>query len=444
MIRRMARSGAALVALLLISAGVASAQSPVLNPATVSGSTVTFDWSPTTGATGYRLDAGVASAIYSGSLALGAVTTYSAGNVPNGVFFVRIVALTPTGDVASNEVRVQLPAPPTAPVNLQVVRNGTAIVAAWTPGTGGGTATGYQLRVGLSAGATDATFPVVGTTFAAGPVPVNTYYFRVVAVNAAGASAVSNEVPVSMPAGGACDAPPTVTFSQFTFSSFLSLSWAPVPGASGYLVSATQNGVPLATDLPYPPNVTGIRQSVPLATYTVTVKARFACGSTGPANTATVLVNGAPPPGPRTPDPAAGTLLPIPGYGLSVVTQLAAARPDLVNTSCKQTGGNNRFMFEVVKELRKRDTRWGLNWKRGNFGDLSQDIVAYNRGPATDEGATTGPTTATFNISIFDMIVGHCGPQPGPFFADVTGPTLDGRTRAIWTLLPYIEAGYAP
>ena len=43
-------------------------------------------------------------------------------------------------------------------------------------------------------------------------------------------------------------------------------------------------------------------------------------------------------------------------------------------------------MFEVVAELRRRtaSNRWGLNWKRGNVGDLSQDIVTYYAGP---EGA---------------------------------------------------------
>ncbi len=441
---RFVRSFAAVVAALVIGGGAASAQTPVLSPATVNGSTVTFNWTPTAAATGYRLEAGIAPSIYSGSLTLGAVTTYVAPGIGNGVYFVRVVALTAGGDVPSNEVRLQLPAPPAPPTNLQVVRNGTAIVAAWTPGVGGGAATGYQLRVGLTAGVTDASIPVLGTTFSAGPVPANTFFFRVVAVNAAGASTESNEVTVVMPAGGACDAPPTVTFSQFTFSSYLSLSWAPVPGASGYLVSATQNGAALAVDAPYPPTFTSIGTTVPLATYTLTVKARFACGSTGAPNTATLLVNGAPPPGPRADDPAPGQILPIPGYGASVVNQVAAARPDLLRNSCRDTGGNNRFMFEVVKSLRDRDNRWGLNWKRGNVGDVSQDIVAYNRSSLSDEGATTGPTGATFAISIFDMIAGHCGGNPGPNFEDVTGKTIAGGARAVWTLIPYINAGYTP
>ena len=78
------------------------------------------------------------------------------------------------------------------------------------------------------------------------------------------------------------------------------------------------------------------------------------------------------------------------------------------------------------------------------FKITAEDIVSYNRSALPDEGATTGPTAARLNISIFDMIGGHCGPRPGPNWQDVTGPTIDGGTYAVWTLLPYLEAGYTP
>jgi len=203
------------------------------------------------------------------------------------------------------------------------------------------------------------------------------------------------------------------------------------------------NGASQAVDLPVGP-VTSVRRTVPLGTWEVTIKAQFACGSTGAPATTTLVVDGAPPPGPRTPDPAPGTLLAVPSYGRTVVNDIAAARPDLVNASCREFGGNNRFLFEVVRELRKRDNRWGLNWKRGNAGDMSQDIVAYNRSALADEGASTGPSASNFNINIVDMIGGHCGPRPGPNWEDVTDLTVQRGARAVWTLLPYIEAGYTP
>ncbi len=440
------RSFAAGVAALLISAGAASARTPVLSDATVNGSTVTFNWTPTAGATGYRLEAGIAPSIYSGSLTLGAVTTYVAPGVGNGVYFVRVVALTAGGDVPSNEVRLQLPAPPAPPTNLQVVRNGTAVVAAWTPGVGGGAATGYQLRVGLTAGATDASIPVVGTTFSAGPVPANTFFFRVVAVNAAGASTESNEVTVVMPAGGACDAPPTVTFSQFTFSSYLRLSWAPVPGASGYLVSGTQDGVPLVTDQAFPPTFTSFGATVALGTYTVTVKARFACGSTGAPATTTLVVDGAPPPGLRTPNPPPAIGSSAWNYAEGVIQQYARERPDLLQLSCVgRPGHTNRFMFDVLQRLRQRDTRWGLNVKRCNEG-LSQDIVAFNVSALPDEGASTNARTGERNMRLWDIMSNHCpnSGNPAPFWQDVTDITLERGACAKWTLLPYLDAGYTP
>ncbi|HUU35412.1 MAG TPA: fibronectin type III domain-containing protein, partial [Vicinamibacterales bacterium] len=298
---RFVRTLAGVLAAVIMSAGVARADAPVLTTE-VNGNAVTFNWTSTAGATGYRIDAGLASGVYNlGSQALGAVNTIGLPGVPNGVYFVRVVAL--PGGEPSNEVRLQLPAPPAAPTNLQVVRNGTAIVATWDAGAGGGAISAYQLRVGLAPGGTDFPINTVANTFAAGPVPSNTYYFRVVALNAAGASSDSNEVTVFMPAAGACDAPPAVSFNQFVFSSYISLSWTSVPTATNYLATVSFNGASQAVDLPVGP-VTSVRRIVPLGTWEVTIKAQFACGSTGAPATTTLVVDGAPPPGPRTPDPA--------------------------------------------------------------------------------------------------------------------------------------------
>ncbi len=231
--------------------------------------------------------------------------------------------------------------------------------------------------------------------------------------------------------------------TTFTFSGYLSVSWPAMAGATSTCCRRSFNGVEQG-HLRAAALVTRIARVVPLGTYELSVKAFTSCGGQSPDNPVTVVNDGAPPPGPRTPDPAPGQLLGLPGYGQSVVNSLAAARPDLVNASCREHGGNNRFMFEVVKALRARDNRWGLNWKRGNPGDLSQDIVAYNRSALPDEGATTGPSASTVNISIFDMIGGHCGSNPGPHWQDQTEATVSQGARAVWTLLPYIEAGYTP
>jgi hypothetical protein len=68
----------------------------------------------------------------------------------------------------------------------------------WRPAETGGTPISYLLLVGYSPGVTTYQIPVNGTTFAASGVPPGTYYARVVARNAAGASAPSTEVTIVM------------------------------------------------------------------------------------------------------------------------------------------------------------------------------------------------------------------------------------------------------
>jgi hypothetical protein len=121
-------------------------------------------------------------------------------------------------------------------------------------------------------------------------------------------------------------------------------------------------------------------------------------------------------------------------YGdlFGVVASVAAARPFDLRNSCHEFGGNNNFMFEVVAELRRRfqTNRWGLNWKRGNVGDLSQDIVNYYSGP---EGTQMRNST---QVRIYDIIGGHCGGNPSPFWVDQTGPTRAAGTVGRWTTDP--------
>jgi hypothetical protein len=168
----------------------------------------------------------------------------------------------------------------------------------------------------------------------------------------------------------------------------------------------------------------------PLGVFYGRLVTAFSCGQQTAGPEVTLSIDGAPPPGPRAPNPAPGQRLPFPAWGQGVVQQLAAERPDLLNQSC----GNNRFMYEAVRRLRARDNRFGLNWKRGLVGDLSTDIVNYNYGPDSDEG--------TRNVYIIDVIGGHCGPSPSWAWIDQTQATRSAGTVGIWTLQPYLAAGY--
>ena len=80
---------AACVALLLVASG-AGAQTPVLSPATVSGTNISFTWSATAGATSYRLDAGLAPGTYVASLPVGTGTSFAVTAPAIGVYYARV------------------------------------------------------------------------------------------------------------------------------------------------------------------------------------------------------------------------------------------------------------------------------------------------------------------------------------------------------------------
>jgi hypothetical protein len=108
-----------------------------------------------------------------------------------------------------------------------------------------------------------------------------------------------------------------------------------------------------------------------------------------------------------------------------IVREIAASYPGDLRNSCQEHGGSWRFMDRVVDRLREFDTRWGYNWKRGNIGDPSMDVVDYHWGPGADENST--------QVYIFDIIGGHCGPSPGPAWVDVTDITAENRAIGRWT-----------
>mgnify|MGYP000676868314 CR=1 FL=1 len=132
-----------------------------------------------------------------------------------------------------------------------------------------------------------------------------------------------------------------------------------------------------------------------------------------------------PAPGEPSDPPQAVPPMPPPD-GAAIVEQVAAEHPDWLQNSCLDSGGTNDFIYEVVRRLRQQDDRWGLNWKRGVVGDMSQDVVDYHYGDGVSEGST--------DVYILDVIVGHCGPTPSAGWIDVTQDTLDADTIGVWTL----------
>jgi hypothetical protein len=130
----------------------------------------------------------------------------------------------------------------------------------------------------------------------------------------------------------------------------------------------------------------------------------------------------------------------VPAYAAGIVSDLANRFDRDLQNSCREHGGNNLWLFRLVQALRERDKRWGLNWKRANIGDMSQDVVTYNWSTDPDEG--------TFRVRAWDVIGNHCGSgRANAQFSEITAadaiPPREKR-GAIWTLIPYIQAGFAP
>jgi hypothetical protein len=125
----------------------------------------------------------------------------------------------------------------------------------------------------------------------------------------------------------------------------------------------------------------------------------------------------------RTPDPAAGTRLPLPNMA-HIVFQVAQQYPTALAHSCQEHYGAAgwEFMDRVIDALRLEDTRWGYNWKRGRVGDPSLDVIVYHYGPGPDEGSA--------DVYGVDILLGHCGPSPTPAFINITGA---GGSGAAWT-----------
>ena len=103
-----------------------------------------------------------------------------------------------------------------------------------------------------------------------------------------------------------------------------------------------------------------------------------------------------------------------------VIQGITSQFPGALANSCQEHGGNWELMDRFVEGLRVIDGRWAYNCKRGNCGDVSLDVVTYYRGSGSPHGST--------NVQIFDVIGGHCGPNPSPSWNDVTGATQAAGT----------------
>ncbi len=176
---------------------------PVGLTASVTGATVTLQWSaPASGglATGYQLLAGSTP----GAANLGVIpvsgTAVSVPGVPNGVYYVRVVATNAMGaSTPTSAVPVVVGGAPGAPRSLTAVSPSPGVVSiSWLAPSSGAAPTSYMLIAGHTPGASTYQIPVAGTGLAGGGVPAGVYYVRIVALSGATPGPASAEVVLTV------------------------------------------------------------------------------------------------------------------------------------------------------------------------------------------------------------------------------------------------------
>lgn len=212
-----------------------------LMAAAIAGNVVTLRWvapSSSLSPTSYVIEGGVQPGQTLGAIDTGGTDTRVTFSAPSGTFFARVYAISgTTRSSASNEIliRVNIPAPPSAPVNLLGTVSGSGVWLSWTETFEGGPSSAIVLEVtGALTGAL--TLPRLPEVAAFSPVPPGTYTIGLRTTNAHGTSSMSNTVTVTVPSTcTAAPGPPTAVQVRRSGRA-LTLDWQP-PVAGGAVLN---------------------------------------------------------------------------------------------------------------------------------------------------------------------------------------------------------------
>jgi hypothetical protein len=182
--------------------------------------------------------------------------------------------------------------PPGSPSSLTVAVSGSTVTLNWSAPTTGGPATSYVLEVGRAPADSSIAVSDTGstsTTMTALSVSFGTYFVRVKARNSAGASGPSNEVVVLVgPGATGCTTPPTApgSLSMSVAGQTVTLGWtAPGGPITTYIVEAgSSSGATNIANFATGSSATSLVAAATPGTYFVRVRARNACGTSGPSN----------------------------------------------------------------------------------------------------------------------------------------------------------------
>lgn len=267
----------------------------------VSGATVMLSWTPPGSGdapSSYVVEAGSSSGLLNLANFDTASTAASltADNVPPGTYFVRVRARNGGGtSAASNEVVLTVgggastcSGSPSAPTNFTASVNDLSVTLTWTAPAGACAATSYVLEAGSASGRSDlANFNTgtAATSFRADGVGPGTFFVRVRAVNANGASAVSNEVRLTTSA--ACAAPSAPSNASASVNgSTMTLAWAAAGGSpAAYIVElGTSAGASNIASSNTGSTATSLSATLAPGTYFGRVRATNACATSAASN----------------------------------------------------------------------------------------------------------------------------------------------------------------
>jgi hypothetical protein len=171
---------------------------------------------------------------------------------------------------------------PPAPTNLQTQVSGTTVAFQWGLSAG---ATGYTFQIGSAPGLANVVHAPIGQIFGGElTLGLGTYYWRVIATNAHGAS-TSAEAQFSVTSTCGVSTPPRDLVASVT-GGHVMLVWSPptLGPVSTYIVEAgSSSGGANLFNAPVGPNTT-VQAFVPGGVYFVRVRAGNACGNSAPSN----------------------------------------------------------------------------------------------------------------------------------------------------------------
>lgn len=255
----------------------------LLRTTAVDGNDVSFRWkAPLHGPapTGYSIEGGLAPGETLAALSTGSPNPLvTLSGVPDGAFYVRARAFDgAAGSAVSNETRifVNQPLPPSTPESLLASVAGSVLTLSWRNTFTAGEPADLALD---ATGTLTGTVPLAGgldtVTFAG--VPPGTYSLRLRATNAAGTSAPSNVVAVTVPVACAGTPQPPANFLAFREGNQITVLWdAPATGPAPTNYTLDVSGAYVGS---FPLPTRSVSAPVPPGSYTFSVRANHACGS---------------------------------------------------------------------------------------------------------------------------------------------------------------------